>query len=146
MAKKATNSNTIEKRITKQKKQFLEILGQNAGIVSASCRAANISRFTFYKWYNEDPEFAEKADDIKEMQKDLCEAMIIKKMKDGDPTMLIFYAKTQMKDRGYSERIETTGKNGEPLIPQQEIDISKLTVEEKQALLRVAEQANKTVE
>mgnify|MGYP001354216675 CR=1 FL=1 len=142
MAKKST----IEKRIAKEKKQFLDILSQNAGIISASCRAANISRFTFYKWYNEDTEFAEKVDDVKEMQKDLCEAQILKKMKDGDTTMLIFYAKTQMKDRGYSERIETTGKNGEPLIPQQEVDISKLTVEEKRALLRVAEQANKTVE
>lgn len=92
---------------------------------------------TYYRYYKEDPAFREKADDIKELQKDFAESLILKKMKEGDTTMIIFYAKTQMKDRGYTERREITGKDGEDLIRSKEIDISKLTPEQREVLLSI---------
>lgn len=92
------------------------------------------------KWLKEDSDFAEKVEDIKELQKDFAEALILKKMKEGDTTMIIFYAKTQMKDRGYSERLEHTGANGEPLLKAAEIDLSKLTDEQRKVLLTIGEQ------
>ena len=109
--------------------------------MASACKAVNISRFTFYKWYNEDEDFREKVDDVQELQKDFAEALILKKMKEGDTTMIIFYAKTKMKDRGYSERVEHTGANGEPLLRAAEIDISKLTEEQRKVLLSIGEQA-----
>ena len=60
-------------------------------------------------------------------------------MKEGDTTMIIFYAKTQMKDRGYTERKEITGKDGEDLIKGKEIDITKLSDEERKLLLRLGQ-------
>ena len=69
------------------------------------------------------------------MQKDAAEALILKKMKDGDTSMLIFYAKTQMKDRGYVERKELVGKDGQDLIKKEEIDLSKLSPDQRAALL-----------
>lgn len=89
--------------MSKEKQSLLNALSNTSGIIASACKAANISRMTYYRWYNEDPDFREKADDIKELQKDFAESLILKKMKEGDTTMLIFYAKTQMKDRGYSE-------------------------------------------
>ena len=53
--------------------------------------------------------------------------------------MLIFYAKTQMKDRGYTERKEITGKDGEALLNTKEIDITKLSSEERELLLRIGQ-------
>lgn len=132
---------TIQSRIEKTKKELLEALNNSSGIVASACRSVGISRVTFYTWYHEDEDFREKVDDIKELQKDFAEALILKKMKDGDTTMLIFYAKTQMKDRGYSERIEHTGANGEQLIKTPGIDISKLTDEQRNVLLTIGEQA-----
>jgi len=129
----------VQERIAKDKEDLLKALAENSGIISAACRAANISRHTFYRWYDEDEDFAEKVDDVKEMQKDFCEALILKKMKEGDTTMIIFYAKTQMKDRGYTERKELTGKNGEDLIPP-EIDLNKLTPEQREVLLSLGDQ------
>lgn len=126
-----------DRRIAEQKKEVLEALAKNSGIVASTCRACNISRFTYYKWYNEDPDFAEKADDVKELQKDFAESLILKKMKEGDTTMIIFYAKTQMKDRGYTERQELTGKDGADLLASQQVDISKLTDEQRKVLLSI---------
>lgn len=128
---------TRARRIAEQKKEVLEALAKNSGIVASTCRACNISRFTFYKWYNNDSEFAEKVDDVKELQKDFAESLILKKMKEGDTTMIIFYAKTQMKDRGYTERQELTGKDGADLLAGQQVDISKLTEEQRKVLLTI---------
>lgn len=127
----------IDERVEKEKKDLLEALAQTSGIVSSACKACNISRMTYYRYYNEDPEFKEKADDVKELQKDFCESLILKKMKEGDTTMIIFYAKTQMKDRGYTERKEITSKDGEELFKPKEIDLSKLTDEQRSALLSI---------
>ena len=128
---------TIQERMHADKERMLEELNKTSGIVSSACKAAGISRMTFYRWYNEDPEFKEKVDDVKELQKDFCEALILKKMKEGDTTMLIFYAKTQMKDRGYTERRELVGKDGESLVQKQKIDLDKLTAEQRELLLSI---------
>ena len=128
----------IDERVAQEKADLLQALANTSGIVSSACKAANVSRMTYYRWYNEDPDFREKADDIKELQKDFAESLILKKMKAGDTTMIIFYAKTQMKDRGYTERREITGKDGESLI-QKEIDITKLSDDERELLLRIGQ-------
>ena len=129
----------IDERVAQEKADLLQALANTSGIVSSACKAANVSRMTYYRWYNEDPDFREKADDIKELQKDFAESLILKKMKEGDTTMIIFYAKTQMKDRGYTERKEITGKAGEDLIKGKEIDITKLSDEERKLLLRLGQ-------
>lgn len=124
-----------EQRIAKEKAELLEALAKTSGIVSAACKACNLSRRTYYNFYRDDPDFREKADDVKELQKDFAESLILKKMKEGDTTMIIFYAKTQMKDRGYTERTEITGKDGKDLIRPKEIDLSKLSAEQRKVLL-----------
>ena len=129
----------IDERVSQEKADILQALANTSGIVSSACKAANVSRMTYYRWYNEDPDFREKADDIKELQKDFAESLILKKMKEGDTTMIIFYAKTQMKDRGYTERKEITGKDGEDLIKGKEIDIDKLSDDERKLLLRLGQ-------
>lgn len=135
---KKRNTQKIDERVAKEKEDLLNALAQTSGIVSSACKAANVSRMTYYRYYNDDPDFREKADDVKELQKDFAESLILKKMKEGDTAMIIFYAKTQMKDRGYTERREITGKDGEALI-QKEIDLSKLTDEERNLLLRIGQ-------
>lgn len=127
----------IEERVAKNKADLLKAYEEAMGIVKTACDAVNVSRVTFYNYYNNDPEFREKADDIKELQKDFAESLILKKMKEGDTAMIIFYAKTQMKDRGYTERKEITGKDGEDLIRTKEVDLSKLSDEQRNVLLSI---------
>ena len=135
-----TTVKSVRERMEKGKEEVLQQLNNNSGIVASACKAAGISRYTFYEWCKNDPEFAEKVEDIKELQKDFCEALILKKMKEGDTTMIIFYAKTKMKDRGYIERQEFTGADGRPRVTAQQIDLSKLSEEQRSALLAIGEQ------
>lgn len=130
------SNTTTNERKAQSKAEFLTTLEQSAGLVATACRKAGINRSTYYKWRKADDEFAQAADDIKELQKDAVEALILKKLKDGDTAMLIFYAKTQMKDRGYVERNEIVGKDGRDLI-KREIDLTKLTSEQRAVLLSI---------
>ena len=130
------DNSTTQNKTAVSKEKFLEQLEKSFGLVATTCRKVGISRSTYYKWRKDDSQFADKADDIKELQKDVAEALILKKMKDGDTAMLIFYAKTQMKDRGYVERTEVVGKDGADLSVRQ-YDLSKLTDAQRQVLLSI---------
>jgi hypothetical protein len=44
--------------------------------------------------------------------KDFAESKLLRRMDDDDLTAIIFYLKTQAKDRGYVERAEVTGADG----------------------------------
>ena len=137
---KATDSSTeaIRERMEKQKEEFLYAFERSLALVASACRKIGISRPTFYNWYNDDPDFKEKVDEIRELSKDSVEQRIYNKIKNGDTAMIIFYAKTKMKDRGYVERHEVTGKDGEPL-NERKIDVSKLTEDQRKTVLEIGE-------
>lgn len=130
------DNSTTQNKTAASKEAFLTQLEQSFGLVSTTCRKVGISRSTYYKWRKDDSQFADRADEVKELQKDVVEALILKKMKDGDTAMLIFYAKTQMKDRGYVERTEIVGKDGADL-SFAKYDLSKLTDAQRQVLLSI---------
>ena len=54
--------------------------------------------------------------DEKEKQKDFAEGKLLSQIKAGNMTGIIFYLKTQAKDRGYIERQEITGAEGAPIL------------------------------
>ena len=120
----ATNE-TIQERIAKDKEVVLDALNKSSGIVASACKAAGISVSLSTSGLRRTATLPKRWRTSRSLQKDFAEALILKKMKEGDTTMIIFYAKTQMKDRGYSERLEHTGANGEPLLKAAEIDLSK---------------------
>lgn len=94
------------KRQNKSKENAIKALEQNLGIVTIACRAANISRKTFYKWLKEDEEFKAAVQDVYEMQGDYVENQLLKNIKAGDTSSIIFYCKTRLKSRGYVEKKE----------------------------------------
>lgn len=101
--------------ISLQKRNFLVAYGDTFGNVSEACRLTNISRNTFYRWQKEDEIFKNAIEEInpKESFKDFVELKAIKKLNEGDTAMIIFALKSKCKDRGWIERQEITGADGQ---------------------------------
>lgn len=92
--------------MAKNKDKFLEVFEKALGNISVACRNFGIIRATFYDWYNNDPEFRKKADEVKEVRKDFIESALDARIRAGDTAAIIFASKTQCKDRGYVEKTE----------------------------------------
>lgn len=102
-------------RLASIKKEMPEILDKCFGNVTLACKTVGIAKDTFYKWYHEDEGFKAKCLDTKETALDFVESKLMGNISDGDTTSIIFYLKTQGKRRGYVERIEKTGADGEAI-------------------------------
>ncbi len=104
----------------KAKARFLEKFRETLGNISLSARACNISRSNYYYWRQHDEEFAREADECIEGVGDFVESKLLKQINDDNVIGMIFYCKTKLKNRGYVEREEITGKDGAALIPERE--------------------------
>jgi hypothetical protein len=96
-------------------KEAIQAIRDRKGFVSQAAKQLGISRVQLYRILKAHPTVKEALDDAREEMKDFAESKIYQKISDGDTTMIIFYAKTQMKDRGYVERQEITGAEGAPV-------------------------------
>lgn len=105
---RVTKSNTLKKRV-------IEAMDKNLGVVTLACRATGISRKTYYSWYNSDKAFKESCDAVNDVALDFAESQLFKCIKDGSVASIIFYLKTKGKKRGFVERQEITGAEGEPV-------------------------------
>ncbi len=95
-----TVSNTIKKRA------LVVAMTRTLGNVTQSCKRAKIARSTFYKWIKEDKNFAAEIGDVENITFDFVEGQIVKEIRSRNTAMIIFYAKTKMKSRGYIEKTE----------------------------------------
>lgn len=90
------------------KEQLLIALEKNLGIVTAACKEVGISRDSYYDYYNRDPEFRRKVDDINEIAIDFTESQLYKKIKQGSERSILFFMKYKGKKRGYTDSIDIT--------------------------------------
>ena len=97
-----------------KKESLLKALEQSLGVVTVACKKADIPRSTYYKWLNEDEEFAKEVKDIENIALDFVESKLFENIRDGKTSETIFYLKTKGKNRGYVERQEITGADGMP--------------------------------
>lgn len=101
--------------LNSDKKRVLEALEEAHGIVSIACKNAGIGRTSFYNWKNDDSEFAAAVEEVNESAIDHVEGKLFNRIDDKDTTAIIFFLKTRAKKRGYVERQEHTGPDGESL-------------------------------
>jgi hypothetical protein len=85
------------------KKRIIAALEKSLGVVTDACKSAKIARSTFYKYCEDDPDFAASVSEIQEVAIDFAESALYKQIKEGIPTSTIFYLKTKGKRRGYIE-------------------------------------------
>ena len=78
----------------------MKALEQSLGIVTVACKKADVPRSTFYKWLNEDENFAQQVKDIENIALDFAESQLHKQIQEGNTTATIFLLKTKGKKRG----------------------------------------------
>ena len=122
------------------KKAMLQAIRGSKGFVTVIAKRAACSRNTVYSYIEKYPKIREAITDEKETLKDFAESKLFTNIEEGKETSLIFYLKTQAKDRGYVERHEVTGKEGDALMSHQ----TKL--EAKIAVLLHSETGSKLLE
>ena len=93
---------------------MLEALEKTLCIVTGSCKMVGISRNTHYRWLKEDPEYALAVEELEDVVLDFAESQLHVQIKEGSVPATIFLLKTRGKKRGYVERQEITGADGEP--------------------------------
>jgi hypothetical protein len=109
----------------KSKDKFLDNFKLSLGNISISCEASGISRQTYYNWRKQDPEFSQLCEDIEERNLDLAEMKLLNAIREGKTAELLFYLKTKGKKRGYVERQEITGIDGQQLFEVRIIDTAE---------------------
>lgn len=85
------------------KEKFLEYYENSGCNVSSACRSLNISRARLYQIKAKDDDFSQQMDDCREALVDEAENILFDKVRNGDTTALIFFLKTQGRQRGYGQ-------------------------------------------
>jgi hypothetical protein len=87
------------------------------GNVAAIARRLGVSRRTVKRRIDANPELKEALHDAREGMLDDAESVLYAKCLAGDTRAIIFFLRTQAKDRGYSLRTEPVKKASDPLGP-----------------------------
>lgn len=87
-----------------KKQKMLEALEYNLGIVSHSCKSANVSRAAHYKWLQEDEDYKKQVYEISESAIDFVEGKLFESIKNNNIAAIMFYLKSKAKHRGYVEK------------------------------------------
>ena len=96
-----------------KKESILKALESSLGVVTVACKSADVPRSTYYKWLNEDEDFAIAVRDIENIALDFGESQLHKQIGDGNTSATIFFLKTKGKRRGYIERSELDLSSGD---------------------------------
>lgn len=122
MTKHNDAASDVWKNFPLAKRAVLEAYAKKFGNVRASCKAAGVSRQTFYNWKRDDASFAaalEAIDPVNELL-DLAEKQLIAKLQDGDLKAVTFVLETKGAARGWTKTANVAVSGPPPLIVQAE--------------------------
>lgn len=95
--------------------QMIEAIVAAEGNLSAAARALGCNRATVHRYVNAYATVRDAYEDAVEIKLDHVESKLHENIDKNDTTSIIFYLKTKGKHRGYVERQEFTGKDGESM-------------------------------
>jgi len=96
-------------------KEVADALLKAKGFVSVAARRLGCAPGTVRNYIGRYETCKQAVLDAKEEMKDFAEGKLYQNIDENKEASLIFYLKTQAKDRGYVERQEVTGADGDPI-------------------------------
>jgi hypothetical protein len=100
------------------KEKIIKQIHKYRGNISAVAKALQRSRNTIYLFMRDNPEVKQALDDEREILIDGIENKFYEQCLEGNTTSMIFFLKTQGKNRGWIEKREheITGKDSGPIV------------------------------
>ena len=95
--------------------QIEEALRATGGFISQAADKLGVTQSAISKRVKRSPELKETLDEIVETKLDFTESKLMGLIEESHPASIYFYLKCKGKHRGYVERNEYTGKDGESL-------------------------------
>jgi hypothetical protein len=96
------------------------VLKQASGNTAQAAKKLRVSRQTLYRYIRRNPSLQQIIADARSALVDDAESALHRGVRKGEAWAVCFTLKTQGKSRGYVERQELTGKDGEPIRQQHE--------------------------
>ena len=96
-------------------KQIIDALQQTKGMVYVAAQRLGCSPDTIKARMAKSEKIRAVAEAERGRMGDTAELKLIEAIHDGQPWAIQFYLKTQAKDRGYTERQEVTGSDGQDI-------------------------------
>lgn|SRR3990167_1003026 len=94
--------NVTPKRITAE--MAIEAIKDSRGFVTTVAKRLGCQRNQVYRMLRDYPTVRQAMDDEREKLKDFAESKLFKMIDDEVPAAVLFYLKTQARDRGYIEK------------------------------------------
>lgn len=118
---------TLTERTARDKTALIEQL-RKTPVIQIACEKTSISRMTYYRWRNDDPDFSAAVDEAlstgKGLVNDLAESQLLSALRDGDAWAVQYWLRHHHAD--YSNKLEITAKAGsETLTPEQEEQMNR---------------------
>lgn len=88
----------------------------SGGVISVVAKKLGASRRTIEKYIAEDPEYKTSIEQAREAFKDVAINKLQQLVLSGNLTAIIFYLKTQAKDRGFVEKQEVHTSSDKPFV------------------------------
>ena len=122
--------------------EVIEAIKEARGFVTVAASKLGCSRTTMYVYLKKYATAATALEDEREKRHDFVESKLMSAINGDNITAIIFYLKTQCKDRGYVERYqqEVTGRDGGPIQTEGtvKVDLTGYTDEDLGALAAIA--------
>jgi len=103
---------------------FIDAIPGTGGIISAIAKKVGCAWHTAKKYCTEYTTVRRVYEDECERVLDLAESKVIEMMNANDGTMIRYYLSTKGKGRGYTERHEVTGADGQPVAVKGYVSVS----------------------
>jgi len=121
------------KRHKYTKAQVKRAIDGSGGNKAEICRRLGTTRKTLLEYFDKFPELLAYFQEEEEKIGDLCESEIVKKLREGNVKMLIFYAKTKLRHRGYVEFRQIDANLSENATRRRAVEDSEKAVGEVEA-------------
>lgn len=115
---------------TNKNKELLIAQLKKTPVVQVACEKAGIGRATFYRWKQEDQDFATKTDEAlmegSSLVNDVAESQLMSAIRDKNLTAIIFWLKHHHPN--YATKVEVTARlkaDNEILTPEQEAIVTR---------------------